>query len=117
MFPAFKIAFGLMALVLMAACAAPGTVVINEFHLDTDVQIRVTAPRHQVPRGQILFSCTSINAIRDYIDYGDVARGCGHRAVTYITQTRYYPGLHGYGRTEIMEFSINSWPYYGIAAR
>lgn len=108
-----KTAIALLTLILVTACAAPGTQVINEVYIENHVEVRVTPPRHQVPRGQILFSCTSINDIRDYIDYGDVARGCGNRQVTYVTQTRYYPGR--YGETAIMEFSINSWPYYGVA--
>ena len=116
MFLLIKPTATVMALVLMTACAAPGTQVINEFRIENRIEVIVTPPRHQVPRGEVLWSCTSINAIRDYVDYGDVSRGCGYRAVTYIVASDNYWTRHGYSVT-IMQYNINSWPYYAVRDR
>jgi hypothetical protein len=109
------------ALALMtSACAVyePGTTVVNETTITSGTSITInygTNDRKQPSRHQTVLSCSSINGLRDYLDYGELDRSCQLRQVTAARQIETYKSFN-YGWVRVYVFQINGWEYYTYVA-
>lgn len=67
-------------------------------------------------RGTMIFSCTTIAALYDNLEYGSVSEGCALRPMTAPTDRGYYTTRTGQ-RVLVYSFVLNGWPYYAAQDR
>ncbi len=108
--------FALTLALMTSACSVyePGTIVQNNstFTSSTNVTINYgTNDRNRPPRHTSVFSCSSINGLHDYLDYGETDRSCRIRTVTAARKIERYNSIKS-GRVDIYEFMVNGWYFY-----
>jgi hypothetical protein len=102
--------------VLMQAGCTTSDVVYNEVTIYSKTDIWLTPPKiaPYVPaRNERVFACTSIDALREYLDYGEITTGCGWRLMTNATPLGYHRTLDGRRSSMQYKFMSNGWWYYG----
>jgi hypothetical protein len=105
-----KCLFGAFLLLLtLTACVDKAYVTST-----TEVTINYgTRDRNRPARHEAVFSCSSINGLRDYMDYGEADRSCGLRYMTAERKIHWYDSRQ-FGRVQVYEFMVDGWYYYSF---
>ncbi len=96
---------------MLAACQP-------QFYINSETTITHTPSRAQErhPRGEMVFACTTVAAIYEYLENGGISAGCGRM---YMTTPRYRDDFYTYEgqRFRIIEFQDGLYKYFTYEER
>lgn len=93
---------------LVAGCVPVSPIINIENHVQIDNH--PSPAQRAFPRGEYVFSCTTVAGLYDKLDNDIVSPGCQMRPMTAVTFRSNYEV--GYRSVAIYEFQINGWVYY-----
>ncbi len=91
---------------------------LGEVTINTNTVVVKTPSRTQerFPRGELVFACTTVASIYEYLENGGVSAGCGYRAMTAARERSVFYTYDG-ERFVIIEFREELDVYYTYEER
>lgn len=104
----FVLTLTAVAALFLAAC--DGDIIV---HSETMIVTRPSRSQEQFPRGEVVFSCSTISALYEYVDNGLIdPRACRNLAMTAVTYRSSYDSAN-FGDIDIYQFMVRGgWTYY-----